>query len=134
MGFYRFNQNNSGGSFVEDEDLTHTVFIEAGSAKEANARAENFGIYFDGCNSGIDCDCCGDRWYEAGEGDYYSLSSMKAVRQAIKELERYHMFTELIAIVHLRNGDRYAFAKNEEVFLKSGKKITLEEFDELSFF
>ena len=60
--FYHFNQNNSGGSFLFDENqgITHHVVIEADNASDANAIAEGIGIYFDGYG---DCSCCGNRWY-----------------------------------------------------------------------
>lgn len=60
--FYTFTQNNSGGSFITDEAIAHYVIIEADSADEANSIAESKGIYFDGCVTGEDCPCCGDRW------------------------------------------------------------------------
>ena len=62
--FYQFSQNNSGGSFDFDKfnGITIYVIIEADSADEANSIAESIGIYFNGCNDGIDCGCCGDRW------------------------------------------------------------------------
>lgn len=63
--FYTYSQNNSGGNF---EGVNYIV-IEAASASEANAIAESrTPIYFDGCDSGIDCSCCGDRWCRADEG------------------------------------------------------------------
>lgn len=63
--FYHYSQNNSGGSFSFDEfsGITHHVIIQAYSAAEANLRAEEIGIYFNGCEDERDCDCCGDRWY-----------------------------------------------------------------------
>ena len=61
--FYTFTQNNSGGSFITDEAIAHYVIIEADSADEANSIAESKGIYFNGCEIGEDCPCCGDRWY-----------------------------------------------------------------------
>ena len=67
--FFHFSQNNSGGSFDINETVAHHVIIEAHSAKEANARAEDVGIYFNGCDTGADCNCCGDRWYEASDRD-----------------------------------------------------------------
>jgi hypothetical protein len=68
--FFHFSQNNSGGSFDINETVAHHVIIEAHSAKEANARAEDVDIYFNGCDTGADCNCCGDRWYQAyGDGD-----------------------------------------------------------------
>jgi len=63
--FYKFYQNNSGGSL--DKSLPHVLYVEAESAEEANARAESIGVYFDGCETGLDCDCCGDRWHETSE-------------------------------------------------------------------
>jgi hypothetical protein len=63
MAFYEFDQNNSGGSFDVNEKLCHRLVIEADTYQEAENIAENFGVYFDGCDKGIDCSCCGDRWY-----------------------------------------------------------------------
>lgn len=73
--FFHFSQNNSGGYFdFELNKITHHVIIEAKNADHANFLAEEIGLYFNGCNSGIDCSCCGDRWYHAcGEGDDTAL-------------------------------------------------------------
>lgn len=69
--FYSFNQNNSGGSFDFDEadGITHWVIVEADSLDDAIKRAQNIGIYFDGCSTGRDCSCCGNRWYEPWSDD-----------------------------------------------------------------
>lgn len=67
--FYTFSQNNSGGSFIEDDRVTQYVIIEANSADAANALAEVYGLYFNGCDDGRDCPCCGDRWYRTWEGE-----------------------------------------------------------------
>lgn len=69
--FYLFRQNNSGGSFEIDlkAGIGPHVWIEAESSKEANRKAEDLGIYFDGCATGIDCDCCRDRWCEVRDKD-----------------------------------------------------------------
>ena len=56
--FYLFNQNNSGGIFIEPAEH---VFIEAKNYEEANEIAQQKGLYFGGLG---DCECCGDRWYE----------------------------------------------------------------------
>ena len=61
--YFHFSQNNSGGSFHVDDDVAHHVIIQAHTAEEANTRALDVGIYFDGCDDGRDCECCGDRWY-----------------------------------------------------------------------
>ena len=69
--FFAFRQNNSGGSFDHDPDagIGLAVWIEAVDASHANDRAEAIGLYFDGCESGTDCPCCGDRWYPVSEPD-----------------------------------------------------------------
>lgn len=69
--FYTFSQNNSGGGFDHDgaRGIAQYVVIEADSAEDANERANEIGLYFDGVDSGDDCDCCGDRWREARESD-----------------------------------------------------------------
>ena len=69
--FYTYNQNNSGGHFAFDKvsGITHLVIIEADSIDHADAIAEDIGLYWNGCDAGIDCPCCGDRWYSPyGEG------------------------------------------------------------------
>jgi hypothetical protein len=73
MPFFSYRQNNSGGAFHYDEKagISTTVIIEADNFNEANERALEIGLYFDGVRGGRDCDCCGDRWYEPynEEGD-----------------------------------------------------------------
>lgn len=67
MPFFEYSQNNSGGGFDTDHDggLSHYVIIEADSAEEANRKAGDIGLYFDGEG---DCPCCGNRWYPAWDG------------------------------------------------------------------
>jgi hypothetical protein len=65
MPYFYYRQNNSGGSFDIDDDVSIYVWVEAETAGEANDKAEQIGIYFDGVNSERDCECCGDRWYPA---------------------------------------------------------------------
>jgi hypothetical protein len=63
MGWWCYSQNNSGGSF--DEEYGYATYIRAAFASQADAIAENNGIYFDGVRDGSDCPCCGDRWSSA---------------------------------------------------------------------
>lgn len=62
--FFEYSQNNSGGSFDIDDakGIGPRVWIEAKDAQEADSIANGLGIYFNGCESGPDCPCCGDRW------------------------------------------------------------------------
>jgi hypothetical protein len=85
MKFYEFKQNNSGGSFDVNDKLTNHVIIQANSESEAIQKAENMGVYFDGCEKGMDCECCGDRWYLPSkiEGDYQYGSFSKDEAESI---------------------------------------------------
>ena len=107
--FYQFSQNNSGGSFVDNEDVCEYVFIEAHSVKEANLLADNFGIYFDGCEQGTDCSCCGDRWYPVSEGDIKPMIYEEDVR------EIYESGFRQKCIIHYLDG------KKEKIIFKTEK-------------
>lgn len=67
MGYFTYDQNNSGGTFDHDADagIGYNVVVEAGDWEEADRRAQAIGLYFNGCDYGMDCPCCGDRWYSA---------------------------------------------------------------------
>lgn len=66
--FYEFSQNNSGGSFVVNDSVCHRLIIEADNEEDAISKAEDLGCYWDGVSKGIDCPCCGDRWYPYASG------------------------------------------------------------------
>ena len=68
--FHTFNQNNSGGSFDHNTNIRHYVIVEGNDRDDIIRRAEGVGIYFNGCDSGMDCTCCGDRWYTPWDGAY----------------------------------------------------------------
>ena len=59
MKFFHFHQNNSFGLF---KGPANHVVVEAENASDANDRAQTVGVYFDGCDDGLDCLCCGNRW------------------------------------------------------------------------
>ncbi len=63
--FFDFRQNPESGTIVHDDSVRHLVIIEAHSAAHANKRGLELGMYFDGLERGLDCECCGDRWYRA---------------------------------------------------------------------
>lgn len=67
--FYTFNQNNSGGYFIENEKfgIGHIIIIEALNSDHANLRLENIGNNVSGFYDF--CACCGDRWYNVDEED-----------------------------------------------------------------
>jgi hypothetical protein len=73
MNWYLFSQNNSGGGFIVNDDVAEEVLIQAESPENANEKAEEIGIYFDGIEKDIDCECCGDRWSEATDYDKVNI-------------------------------------------------------------
>jgi len=64
--FFTFRQNNSGGFFTGP---AINVIVEADDHEQANNIAEENGVYFRGCSTGQDCNCCGDRWSSAWQTD-----------------------------------------------------------------
>jgi len=79
--FYTYRQNNSGGYFVGPALY---VIVEANSSNVAMAIAEDHGVYFNGCETGQDCNCCGDRWSSwADEYDQPKIYGEK-VEEALK--------------------------------------------------
>jgi len=67
--FYHFNQNNSGGYFVENKDngVGSDVIIEATDSTKANALFFALGDKVSGFEEF--CDCCGERWYPVDDSD-----------------------------------------------------------------
>ena len=59
--FYAFDQNNSGGYYVIDENVTHEIIIEATKKSEAVERLEE--ILSQKPKYTEYCSCCGKRWY-----------------------------------------------------------------------
>lgn len=107
--WYEYSQNNSGGNHVYDDNLglSERVFVEADSAKEADEYAESIGIYFDGVDDGIDCDCCGDRWYP--QVSWYGAEdegrTLDELRETINTVLKYRWRTNGNAIyVHFKDG------------------------------
>lgn len=56
--FYRLDQNNSGGYYIENDEVRQTIFVEADNESDAKAWlmqiTEEHSEY---------CECCGARWY-----------------------------------------------------------------------
>jgi len=87
--FYVLIQNNSGGFYEIDNKLGHIVIIEIPDSIAETYDAEKIadyienrypidtGIYFNGVEEGIDCECCGDRWSIYHLNFSYSLDDEK---------------------------------------------------------
>ena len=112
--FYEFSQNNSGGGFDTDDDLCHRLFIEANDAEQANEIAEGLGVYFNGCDNGQDCSCCGDRWYECDESDSIDLEKTSILYE--KELATIADYAQMLA-------DNWGWTKPDgRIFYLDGRK------------
>lgn len=95
--WFHYSQNNSGGSFDinEKSGIGTDVIIEAIDSDQANLRAENIGLYFNGCEEDMDCPCCGDRWYPSSDkGDkvpsIYGKSLEKVDKSGYREMAFIH--------------------------------------------
>jgi hypothetical protein len=109
--FYIYDQNNSGGGFTVDEDVTYNVIIEADSADEANRKAEEIGIYFDD-NYEYDCECCGTRWSRAwsNEGEETPMIYGDAVEDYY---EAWVKGGEPYAHVYYKDGTKRSYTREE---------------------
>lgn len=109
MPYYRFHQNNSGGGFDHDPKagIGYDVYVEARCPAEANQRAEDIGLYFDGCDKNIDCECCGgDRWTCAEPGDDESAAPLAAADDISARTD-----WRIFSYAHPLGGDFYKVAK-----------------------
>jgi hypothetical protein len=106
LSFFHYRQNNSGGKFFTDphSGIGVDVIIEANTADEADRRARGIGLYFDGCENGRDCSCCGDRWYRASKFDRSEVPSHYGV--PIEEATQWTDWTpnEPSGYIHYLNG------------------------------
>ena len=67
---YSFRQNNSGGYYTAP--AKHIIVKNAKDSEHATEIAMSAGMYFHGVATGMDCSCCGDRWYNIAD-EYDSL-------------------------------------------------------------
>lgn len=103
MRFWTYGQNNSGGSFDFDADagISHFVIVEAATSGEADAKADSIGLYWNGCEDGRDCECCGDRWSSSwGDGD----ASPTVYGKPVEQVEHSWMAPDPEAYVHYADG------------------------------
>jgi uncharacterized protein YjbJ (UPF0337 family) len=110
--FYGFLQNNSGGSLDIDDQFAVLMIFEADSADEANAKAAEVGVYFDGCDVRKDCPCCGDRWSRVTKSDATDAPILD-----VDQGRRYEWCRtpegKAYAYVHYKDGTRNAHIKIE---------------------
>jgi len=119
--FYTYNQSNPGGKFVNNDKVGQYVIIESDSADDANSRAENVGIYFDGCDDGTDCSCCGDRWHKAELSDSKGNPEPGIYGQSIEEFTNGLdiFFCEKMLTIHTY----YKDGRHEKVVIDAEKAV-----------
>lgn len=108
MPFYEWNQNNSGGHFKVDGCISHRVIIEADSYEQAEDKAFDFGIYYNGVENQMDCDCCGDRWYSGSELDEGDLQG-KTLDEYLQDMADEYGWEDPDIIVHYADGTKKTF-------------------------
>jgi hypothetical protein len=64
LKWYHFDQNNSGGYFVNNDDVGEDVFIQALSSAQASTAFYELDTESDNW-----CECCGERWGAPDEQD-----------------------------------------------------------------
>jgi hypothetical protein len=123
--WFEYRQNNSGGSFEINDDVSIYVLIQADDRVSANRKAEEVGIYFDGVSEGHDCSCCGDRWSEpwdeleefsvyswAGKGDSRKIyDNVLDYAQALADGDMWAEKGKPSVIVYFANGVKRTFYK-----------------------
>jgi hypothetical protein len=106
MNFYMWRQNNTGGSFITDGDLSRFVVIEAKNYAKAEEKALNLGVYYNGVDSDRDCECCGDRWYS---GDMVELKDGDTIEDYLQREEDEYPCRGTMTILHLADGSKKIF-------------------------
>lgn len=105
--FYTYRQNNSGGSFTGPALY---VIVEAKNQNYADFIAENeLGVYFNGIEQGLDCDCCGDRWDSSWDGgkevpSIYSSSLAKYKKEAKSYNSRMYENIPFVIVLYTNGG------------------------------
>ena len=113
--FYTFVQNNSGGKYHRDDEVTMYVILEADSARDANHLACSHGIYFFGTSTGKDCSCCGDRWEQVSDED--GNEAPLVYGQDPKDLAGFYHDGGVYARVFFKNG----YVQEHRVCVKNTK-------------
>lgn len=110
MAFFMWSQNNSGGHFAVNDDLTWRVVIQADTYGEAEYKALTLGIYYNGVEDDRDCDCCGDRWYEGSELGDDQLKD-KTLEEHLQEYADEYGWESPSVIIHYADGTKGTITK-----------------------
>lgn len=99
--WWYFDQNNSGGYFILNEDVLEGVFIQARNSEEAEEKAE---VIFEDYSEY--CPCCGPRWstYCTRDGDDVPMLYSEPITGVKRALFQH------FAVLYFANGDRKYFS------------------------
>ena len=108
--FFTYNQNNSGGYYVENDThgVCEVVIIEAKDKDDAWSKLEAIGGKVDGFWNY--CGCCGERWsswMDESDGTEVPMIYGEPVEDSKKSMFRHKCF------VHYLNGEVKRFDFNE---------------------
>lgn len=104
--FHTFRQNNSGGSFHYDADVDVYVIVEGKDIHEITRRAGDIGIYFNGCDTGTDCSCWGDRWDEPCSNEHLDKTPSIYRNRMMKKHMTKEPTNDSNTVIHYLNGTR----------------------------
>lgn len=98
MTFYVYDQNNSGGYYVQDDNVRSRVIIEAETERQANEKL--FDILEQKAEYTFYCPCCGERWGSCFE--YYE--NVEVTEVVAEQLKEHRHYTE--AILYKEDGTK----------------------------
>lgn len=98
MKWFTYNQNNSGGYFIDNDDVSHLICVQAENAEAANTQAyqitEEYGEF---------CECCGERW-DISERDQDGADVPTQYDKPLTESEASHY--RQTAVLHFATGEK----------------------------
>ena len=98
--FFTFRQNNSGGVFVVNDKVAHSVVVEATSPADANKRAKDMGMFRMSF-----CECCGPRFFEAFDNE----AGTDTFEEAVADARHSHFDNDASVVVHFKDGTSKTF-------------------------
>lgn len=97
MKWFTYDQNNSGGYFIDNDEVTHMICVQAENADAANAKAEEITKEY-----GEYCECCGERWYiNEVDGDGFDVPSHYGEPLSSSQPSHYRKY----AVLHFASGE-----------------------------
>ena len=100
MTFYVYRQNNSGGYFIEDENVSSNVIIEAENEAQADIKFDE--IIDKKSKYTNHCPCCGERWNGVDE----TYENVEVDITVAKQLKKHRDFDYDEAVLYMTDGTK----------------------------